>query len=310
MNDSVVFRDNITSNTYVGVVLNAFGNNITNLKIGNYDLNNSDFIKYFEMKYYDNDTINMAYFWNPITKDITLSGKLIFNGSGGVLIVNNDILNENESVISFGGELPSQRNEYTLFVNSNKNSINNGLKQQKINYKMNLANGILGGIGKGAAVGLGSAAASGGISIASTVVGAVSGAASVATGIAGTVMNNKAYYDGLRAKHADLQATKGMVFSTSDVESMTNNITNTLDVLGELTKITIPSIGTLSMMNKMNELYGYLNPQILNIHLLSGLGYYALDINYFSEWLDTNHITTRSVKDAILKRVELGFRLI
>jgi len=309
MGDLNIIKDNVSLDSYVCIELSVFGNNISNMLVGNYDLTNSDYIKYFEMKYYDNAGINWGYFWNKDTKNIVLNGNLVFNETGGVIIASNTILNEDKSIISYGGELPSARKEYIDYLNNNRSSINNGIRQQKIQYKMSLATGILGGLGKGAAVGLGSAAASGGIGIASAVVGAVGGAASIATGIAGTVMNNKAYYSGLKAKHEDLQRNSGVVFSTSDTEDMANTITNSLNVLGELAKITIPSDDTLAMMNAMNEKYGYLNPKITTIPFKDGIGYYAFDINFLSEWLDTNYLTIRSVKDAILKRVENGIRL-
>jgi len=308
MGDLNIIKDNISGKNYGCVEINVYGNSIKNMRIGNYNLENSDFIKYFNMKYYDNGGINWGYFWDKDTKNISITGTLFFNESGAIVIASNNILNEGESVIYYGGELPSARKEYIDYINANRSSINNGIRQQKIQFNMSLAKGVIGGIigGAGAALGAKTAGMGG---ITSSIIGGVSAAAGTALGIAGTVMNNKAYYAGLKAKHEDIERNTGVVFTTSDTEDMANLITNSLNVLGELTKITIPSEDSLIMMNKMNELYGYLNPKITPVPFKDGIGYYAFDINFLSEWLDNNYLTIRSVKDAILKRVENGVRL-
>lgn len=75
-----------------------------------------------------------------------LGGRVIFSNGFKIISKQNDLLSVQESIIDYGGMLPTAENEYTKLVNSQINTINTGYEIQKQMYDFQKTSNILNSI--------------------------------------------------------------------------------------------------------------------------------------------------------------------
>lgn len=298
--DFMYFSVNAAGVPIDSLTISNFQEVMTPDKYDSIEINNDIILKYYQISYFGNNKSNWNYWL--VNSQIVLTGLFVFNGNANIICYL-DNLKAKDSIISFPYQLPSATDGYISYYSGIMSNINNGIKQQEIQYNMQLS--------------------SQGLNLLPNLIGnltnkpsgasALSQGLSTGFGFAGIERQNNAFYAGLKAQFEDVKRTTSTNFSPSNVNDTASILTNfSFGANAEIVEIWVPDDSSLKLLNNVLYWQGILFPNTYKISEITprvNFNYLQIENKWLQNWIPFYIVSTQNIKSSIISILSQGVRL-